>query len=172
MYLKVKDYDELLPEEGLEPGTRWGLMFDEAVNAYDNRIGEIIITPKEYEACIMVLEEAIYLSIKILDVYGDSTLVINQIKGEWETRHPGLIPYQYYARRMLSFFNKIEFHHIPHEENRMEDALATLSSMYKVNHWNDAPSIKIMCLDRLANMFVAEEVTNDKPWYLDIKYFL
>ena len=36
----------------------------------------------EYEACIMGLEEAIDLTIKILDVYGDSTLVINKIKRE------------------------------------------------------------------------------------------
>ena len=31
----------------------------------------------EYEACIMGLEEAIDLRIKVLDVYGDSALVIN-----------------------------------------------------------------------------------------------
>ena len=31
----------------------------------------------EYEACIMGLEEAIDLRIKYLDVYGDSSLVVN-----------------------------------------------------------------------------------------------
>ena len=83
----------------------------------------------------MVLEEAIDLRIKKLDVYGDSALVINQIKGEWDTRQPGLIPYKDYARRLVPFFNQIEFHHIPREENNMADALATLSSMIVVNHW-------------------------------------
>ena len=38
----------------------------------------------------MGLEEAIDLKIKVLNLYGDSALVINQIKGEWDTRHPGL----------------------------------------------------------------------------------
>ena len=71
----------------------------------------------EYEACIMGLEEAIDLRIKILDVYSDSALVINQIKGDWETRHPGLIPYKDYAWRLLTFFNKVELHHIPRDEN-------------------------------------------------------
>ncbi|MCI15948.1 NBS-containing resistance-like protein, partial [Trifolium medium] len=85
----------------------------------------------EYEACIMGIEEAIDLRIKILDIYGDSALVINQVKGEWETRHPGLIPYKDYARRLLTFFNKVELHHIPREENQMADALATLSSMFE-----------------------------------------
>ena len=91
----------------------------------------IILT--EYEACSMGLEEAIDLRIKVLDVYGDSTLVVNQIKGEWNTRHLGLIPYKDYTRRLLPFFNKVEFHHIPRDENHMEDALATLASMYQVN---------------------------------------
>ena len=34
----------------------------------------------EYEACIMGLEECIDLRIKHLDVYGDSALVVNQIR--------------------------------------------------------------------------------------------
>ena len=52
----------------------------------------------------MGLEEAIDLIIKVLDVYGDSTLVVNHIKGEWDTRHPGLIPYKDYARRLFGNF--------------------------------------------------------------------
>lgn len=127
---------------------------------------------EEYEACVMGLEEATDLRIKILDVYRGSTLVVSYIKGEWETHHPGLISYKDYARRLMSFFNKVEFHHIPRKENQMADALATLYSMYKVNRWNDAPSMRIMRLDRLAHVFAVEEVTYDKPWYHDIQCFL
>ncbi|XP_058775095.1 uncharacterized protein LOC131649350 [Vicia villosa] len=126
----------------------------------------------EYEACIMGLEEAIDLRIKILDVYGDSSLVINQIKGGWETRHPGLIPYRDYARRLLPFFNKVTFHHIPRDENQMADALATLSSMYKVNAHNEVPRITIRRLDRPSHVFTTETEIDDKPWYHDIKCFL
>lgn len=152
MYLKAKDCDEPLPDEGLESGSHWGLIFDGVVNAYRNGIGATIVTPHgshilftsrltfnctnnmvEYKACIMSLEEAIDLRIKILDVYRESALVINQIKEEWEIRQPGLIPYKYYARRLSTFFNEIEFHHIPHEGNQMADAFATLSSMIVVN---------------------------------------
>ncbi|XP_050918640.1 uncharacterized protein LOC127136084 [Lathyrus oleraceus] len=172
MYLKEKDYDEPLSDEGPESGSRWGLIFDGAVNAYGNGIGAIIVTPRgshipftarltfnftnniaEYEAYIMGLEEAIDLRIKILDVYEDSTLVIIQIKGEWETRQPGLILYKDYARRLSTFFNEIEFHHIPREENQMVDALSTLSSMIVANQWNDVPKIDVMRLDRSTHMF-------------------
>ncbi|GAU10542.1 hypothetical protein TSUD_424220, partial [Trifolium subterraneum] len=123
MHLKMKDCEEPLPEEGPDPESRWGLIFDGAVNAYGNGIGAVNIA--EYEACIMGIEEAIDLRIKVLDIYGDSALVINQIKGEWETRHQGLVPYKDYVRRLLTFFNKVELHHIPREENQMADALAT-----------------------------------------------
>lgn len=126
MYLKAKDYDEPLPDEEPEPESRWELIFDGAVNAYGNGIGEIIVAPQgshihftvrltfiymnnmaEYEAYIMGLEEAIDLRVKILDVYEDSSLLVNQIKGEWETHQPGLIPYRDYARKLSTFFNEI-----------------------------------------------------------------
>ena len=148
MYLKIKDCDEPLSKKGPDPESRWGLIFDEAFNVYGRGIGAIVITPKgahipfsarltfectnnmaEYKACIMGIEEAIDLRIQNLDIYGDSDLVINQIKGKWETHHPVLIPYKDYARRLLTFFNKVELHHIPRDENQMADALATLSSM-------------------------------------------
>ena len=48
----------------------------------------------EYKACIMGVKVAIYLRIKFLSVYGDSALVISQIKGEWDTKHPNLILYR------------------------------------------------------------------------------
>lgn len=67
----------------------------------------------------MGIEEAIDLRFKNLDIYGDLTLVINQIKGEWETRHPGLIPYKDYTRWLPTFYNKVELHHIPHHEYQM-----------------------------------------------------
>ena len=72
MFLKVKDYDEPFLGEGPDPESRWGMVFDEAVNAYGKGIGVMIITPHgshipfttrlafdctnnmaEYEACIM-----------------------------------------------------------------------------------------------------------------------
>ncbi|GAU48966.1 hypothetical protein TSUD_188130 [Trifolium subterraneum] len=191
MYLKMKDCDEPVFGEGPDPESKWGLIFDRAVNVYGSGIGAIIVTPKgahipftarlqfdctnniaEYEACIMDIEEAIDLRIKNIDIYGDSALVINQIKGEWETRHAGLIPYRDYARRLLTFFNKVELHHIPRDENQMADAMATLSSMYRVNRRNEVPTISIRCLERPAYVFAAEEVVDDKPWFHDIKMFL
>ncbi|XP_050897635.1 uncharacterized protein LOC127104493 [Lathyrus oleraceus] len=181
MALRMKDNDESLIEEGPEPGSIWGLVFDGGVNAYGHGIGAVIITPRgsrisfaakvdfdctnniaEYEACILGLEETIDIRIKFLEVFSDSTLVINQIKGEWETRHPGLIPYRYYARRLSTFFTKVEFHHIPRDENQIIDALTTLYSMYRVNLHREVSSITIQTRDKPTDIFNAEVVLEEK----------
>ena len=76
------------------------MFFDWASNALGNGIGVVIISPEgchtpftarlcfdytnnmaEYEECILGLKASIDLRIKHLDVFGDSALVISQVKG-------------------------------------------------------------------------------------------
>ncbi|XP_050902813.1 uncharacterized protein LOC127115277 [Lathyrus oleraceus] len=97
----IRDFAIPCPEEGPEPGSRWTLVFDGASNARGHGIGAIITSltgfhlpftarlcfdytnnMTEYEACIYDTEASIDLRIKILEVYGDSTLVISQVKGD------------------------------------------------------------------------------------------
>jgi ribonuclease HI len=178
-------------DEGPEPGARWKLVFDGASNAMGHGIGAVLISPKngytpftarlcfdctnnmaEYEACIMGLEAAIDLKIKILEVYGDSALVIYQVKGEWETRHPKLIPYRAHVVELMKHFDEITFHHIAREENQVADALATLSSMYKVKFHNEAPIIRIDRKDEPVVCVMDEGGNDSKPWFCDIKHYL
>ncbi|XP_050877307.1 uncharacterized protein LOC127081063 [Lathyrus oleraceus] len=156
----VKDAETPEFAEGPETDERWTLMFDGASNVIGHGIGEVLISPKnfhlpfttklcftctnnmvEYEAYILGLEEAIEFKIKILEVFGDSALVIHQIRGEWETRHANLIPYRDYVLKLLPKFDKITFSHIPREKNQMEDALVILDSMYKLIWPNHQPNI-------------------------------
>jgi len=65
----------------------------------------------------MGIRATIEFRVKCLKVYGDSALVIHQIKGEWEIRDQKLISYQAYIKGMIEYFDVIEFHHIPREEN-------------------------------------------------------
>ena len=44
--------------------------------------------------------------------------------------------------------------------------------MYQVNTWNDIPRIMVRRLDRPAHVFTTEEISDEKPWYYDIKHFL
>ena len=80
----------------------------------------------------MGIKASIDMRIKILKVYGDSALVISQIKGHWDTKHPNLIPYREHVLTLIPYFEEITFEHIPREENQLADALATMSSMFKV----------------------------------------
>ncbi|XP_058784790.1 uncharacterized protein LOC131659648 [Vicia villosa] len=111
--LFVTDCVQPGPNEGPEPGSRWTMVFDGASNTMGNGIGAVIVSPEggdtpftarlcfdctnnmaEYEACILGLRVAIDLRIKFLVVYGDSALVISQVRGEWDTKHPNLMPYK------------------------------------------------------------------------------
>ena len=42
----------------------------------------------EYEACALGIQATIYFKVRLLKVYGDSTLVVHQLRGEWK---PGMI---------------------------------------------------------------------------------
>ncbi len=76
-------------------GKSWKMSFDGASNALGHGIGAVLVSPEgdhypltarldffctnniaEYEACIMGLRAAIERKIKILEVHGDSALVM------------------------------------------------------------------------------------------------
>ncbi|RDY12605.1 rnhA, partial [Mucuna pruriens] len=128
------------------------MWFDKASSILGNGIGVVLTSSKdqcfpfsaklgfdctnnmaEYEACIMGLLMALEHQAKRLRVYGDSTLVIYQLRGEWGTRDVKLIPYHDHAKEIMGAFDAISFHHVPREENQMADALATLLAMVQVN---------------------------------------
>ncbi|XP_016740227.1 uncharacterized protein Mb2253c-like [Gossypium hirsutum] len=123
----------------------------------------------EYEACIMGIWAAIERKIKILEVYGDSVLVIYQLKGEWETRDPKLIRYLKLVLELIQEFDSITFQYLPRDENQMADALATLASMIKVNKSGDMKPIQINIYETPAPCYsIKEEKNDDHPWYQDI----
>ncbi|XP_050877379.1 uncharacterized protein LOC127081139 [Lathyrus oleraceus] len=126
----------------------------------------------EYKACILGLEEDIELKIKVLEVFGDSALMIHQIRGDWETRHANLIPYRDYVLKLLPKFDRVTFSHIPREENQMVNALATLASMYKLIWPNHQPHIEIRRFDEPAHCLMTAEEPDGKLWFFDIKQYL
>jgi len=72
----------------------------------------------------------------------------------------------------MEYFDAITFHHIPREDNQLADALATLSSMFKLNQEGELPTIKMKSHEHLAYCNFIEEELDGKPWYFDIKRYL
>ena len=113
--------------------------------------------------------EAIELKVEHLYVYGDSTLVIHQVKEEWEIRDHKLIPYKAYIKGMIEHFEDIEFHHISREDNQLAEALANLSSMFEVSQEEELSMIKMQSYENPIYYHFIEEEVDGKPWYFDIK---
>jgi len=109
---------------------------------------------------------------RCLNVYGDSALVIHQIKGEWETRDQKLIPYKAYIKGLIEYFDEIEFHHISREDNQLVDALATLSSMFVISQKEELSMIKMQSHENPVYCNFIEEEVDGKPWYFDVKRYL
>ncbi|KAG8497464.1 hypothetical protein CXB51_008660 [Gossypium anomalum] len=188
----LEDYEPLnfdFPNEELmciaaTEDSSWKLNFDGTSNAVGNRIEAVLVSPNgdhypftcmldfdctnnmaEYEAYIMGLQAAIERGIKTLEVYGDSALVIYQLRGEWKTRDPKLINYRMVVLGLLREFDDITFNYLPRDENQLADALATLASMIKANKEGEMRPIQISVYEAPTHCCnIEEEEKDDNPW--------
>src|SRR3954467_9241060 len=82
----------------------------------------------EYNALLIGLQLAHQLRVRKLQAYGDSELVVNQLRGEYEVRSDNLIPYFDSALQMAEQFEGFYIGHVPHQDNTHVDALAGLAT--------------------------------------------
>jgi ribonuclease HI len=100
----------------------------------------------EYKALLHGLRLAASLGIKRLLVYGDSTVVINQVNKSWD-RNKNMDAYCLEVRKLENKFYGLEFHHIVRDNNVAADVLSKLGSTRAqvpagvFNHELHAPSI-------------------------------
>jgi ribonuclease HI len=55
---------------------------------------------------------ALELNIRKIDMYGDSILIIYQMKGKWQNKDEKLRPYQEYLSKLVREFEEIKFTHL------------------------------------------------------------
>lgn len=82
----------------------------------------------EYEACLHGLWLAVELDIKRIYVYGDSTLVINQLNKDWDTTSDKMESYCKEIRKIEEKFYGIEYTHVVRDKNRKADKLSKIGS--------------------------------------------
>ncbi|XP_050238217.1 uncharacterized protein LOC126687703 [Mercurialis annua] len=155
-------------EIGLIDIGKWKMYFNGAVNKSGAGIGVILISPEgewiplskrldfwvtnnmyEYEACIFGMESLRAIGVKHADIFGDSSLVIKQVRKDG-----------------------VRF--IPREENQIADALTGLASV-----WEDPGRLfirplvmvrsKVPCFEGTKVLDITQD---EKPWYYDIQRFI
>jgi ribonuclease HI/pterin-4a-carbinolamine dehydratase len=76
----------------------------------------------EYTACKLGLEEILSMGIKNAEVYMDSLLVINQMKGIFKVKNRDLWAIHDKIKKLVTEFDHISFSHVPREFNKKADA--------------------------------------------------
>lgn len=86
----------------------------------------------EYEALIVGLKILKKLKAKRILVYGDSELVIKQVKGEYQAKHPLIRAYRNAILDILRLFPDHTLTCVPRTQNVIADSLATTASNLKI----------------------------------------
>ncbi|MDY6780910.1 MAG: ribonuclease HI family protein [Halobacteria archaeon] len=88
------------------------------------RIGEATNNEAEYEALIRGVEAAHELGYDEVEAVGDSQLVVNQVKGDWDCNAENLEPLLRRLRETTEGLDGFEIRHVPREANDVADGLA------------------------------------------------
>ncbi|GJT75923.1 reverse transcriptase domain-containing protein [Tanacetum coccineum] len=134
--------------EELDSENIWKLYTDEASSSDGSGSGMILVNPKgreytyalrfefettnneaEYEALLAgprITEET---NIEDLNIFVDSQLVANQVKGLFEARQPVIKKYLEKTKEILKSFKSYSMEHVRLDQNKKADALSKLASM-------------------------------------------
>jgi ribonuclease HI len=115
---------------------QWGLYFDGLVCSEGQGAGCVVVSPSgvyidlsirlefacnnnqvEYESLLHGLEFFRDLGARDVDVFGDSNLIVQQIKGDSQRLDGVLISYQDRCLDIIKLFETFSIKHIPWEEN-------------------------------------------------------
>ncbi len=114
------------------PASLGGVIYDslkeEKIN-YKKAIGIATNNYAEYQALLVGIKVCIKYDIKEVNVYGDSKLVIEQVKGNWKVKSDSLKPIHTEIQKHITpeFFKKITFNHVRRHLNKRADELANLA---------------------------------------------
>lgn len=87
-------------------------------------IGKATNNEAEYQALIDGLKAAAEWKPDRLEIYLDSQLVVEQIKGKYRVKKPELQPLHSRAKELLEGFSEFVIEHVEREDNGGADALA------------------------------------------------
>lgn len=106
------------------------------IHWWSRRDGMMTCNEAEYAAAILAFESLCTLRNRPREVrvFSDSQVLVEQMNGRAAARAPGLRQAQIRLRGLTLEFEKVSFHHIPREKNRLADALANDAADGKEHH--------------------------------------
>jgi ribonuclease HI len=91
--------------------------FSEAIGVATNNVAE-------YRGLLAALEWARARGLATLHVRSDSLLLVQQMKGAYKVKHPGLVPLYAKARLLAHQIGRVTFEHVGRAKNAHADRLA------------------------------------------------
>jgi ribonuclease HI/pterin-4a-carbinolamine dehydratase len=96
---------------------------DKIIEKNSRYLGVATNNQAEYQALKEGLEASRILGVKKIDIFMDSLLIVNQLKGLYKVKNGDLIPVNQSVKRILKEFESYTLNHIPREQNSVADGM-------------------------------------------------
>ena len=126
------DFDGVVSKEGTGEGIRIRPLEGEPKMFSYKLYFDCTNNVAEYEALVLGLKVLKDLQARKVYIYGDSELIINQVKGRYQAKHPRLRSYIDLVLDLLESFKEYHLSVIPRKENVIVDAMVVSSSVFKI----------------------------------------
>ncbi|XP_024019753.1 uncharacterized protein LOC112091128 [Morus notabilis] len=153
-----------VPDEAKVVGgpLKWKLYVDGSSNDNDFGAGLVLHTPEghkitsavrfefpasnnevEYDALLAGLRLTEHLKVEAIDIFSNSQLVVNQVKGQYQTRDEKMAAYLKKVKKALEKLTAYDIQQVSRAENSNAEALARLATS------NDAELLKLVPVEAL-----------------------
>ncbi|KAI3771957.1 hypothetical protein L6452_03129 [Arctium lappa] len=172
--------------------TIWTLDVDSSSNIRGTGLGVVLQSPQggkivysircdfkatsneaEYEALIAGIKIAHDLGATHLHVRSDSSLVVNQINGEFAAKDSRMIAYYKIVKEEAKKFSRFIIEQIPRDQNTQADALANLGSALNQTTFDSIPIVHLATPSiKDDNNTLVAPIEEENSWPDDIKNYL
>jgi len=125
-------FDGVVCKEGVGAGVWMQLPRGGALNYSYKFSFDCTNNEAEYEALMLAIQVLKSFQVKRVVKHGESELVIKQLQGEYQARHPRMRSYINVVLDLIDFFEECEFSLIPRLQNGVDDSLATSAVVFKI----------------------------------------
>ena len=124
---KVRVFSDGAARGNPGPAGAGAVVLDErgqVLGRYGKFLGKQTNNVAEYEGLLLGLRHAQEMGAREVEVRADSELMIRQLEGRYQVKHPGLKPLHAEALRLLRSFERHGLRHVPRAENALADEMS------------------------------------------------